>query len=123
MKELIIIVGILFFVIAVFTESSMKKKYNIDRKENPLSKPIKRVQFILLTICFITYLVILSTLLIKYDEFNALLMLFLFFIVISFIRGFIQWKYNRGANIWMQEIFGAIIFTIFFITFGFVMYY
>ena len=123
MKELIIIIGILFFVIAVFMESFVKRKYNIDRKGNPLSKPIKRLQFILLTICFIIYLVILSTLVIKYDEFNALLVLFLFFIVISFIRGFIQWKYNRGANIWMQEISGAIIFTIFFITFGFVVYY
>jgi hypothetical protein len=123
MKEIIIIVGILFFVIAVFIESWMKRKYNIDRKGNPLSKPIKMLQFSLLTICFILYLVTLSTLLIKYDEFNALLVLFLFFIVISFIRGFIQWKYNRRANIWMQEISGAIIFTILIIIFGFVFYY
>ena len=123
MKELVIIVGILFFVMAVFIESTMKRKYNIDRKSNPLSKPIKKLQFTLLAICFILYLVTLSTLLIKYDEFNALLVLFLFFIVISIIRGFIQWKYNRDANIWMQEISGAAIFTIVIIIFGFVLYY
>ena len=122
MTKLIIIICILLFVIAVFTESYVKRKYNIDRKSNPLSKPIKRVQFILLTICFIIYLVITSTLLIKYDEFNALLVLFLFFIVISFIRGFMQWKYNRGANIWRLEIFGAIIFTILVIIFGLILY-
>ena len=122
MKE-IIIVGIIFFVIAVTMEYYLKRKYNIDRKGNPLSKPIKRLKFILLTICFISYLVISSVLIFTYDDFQVMFVLIPFFIVISFIRGFMQWKYNRNANVWIQEIFSAISFTIFCITIGLLVYY
>ena len=121
MKELII-VGILFFVIAVVMEYSLKRKYNVDRKGNPLSKPIKRLQFILLTICFISYLVISSVLIFRYDDFNVMFVLIPFFIVISFIRGFMQWKYNRNANIWILENYGASILIIFFIVIGLMVY-
>ena len=122
MKE-IIIVGIIFFVIAVTIEYFVKRKFNIDRKRTPLSKPIKRLQFILLTICFISYLVISFAIIIKYGDFNLGFVVLPFFIVISFIRGFIQWKYNRKANVWIQEIFSAISFTIFCITIGLLVYY
>ena len=100
----------------------VKRKYNIDRKGNPLSKQIKKLQNILLTICFILYLVISSALIFTYDDFNVLFILIPFFIVISFIRGFMQWKYNRNANVWILEIYGAIILTIFFIIFGLMVY-
>ena len=121
MKELII-VGIVFIFIGFITEYLVKRKYNIDRKGNPLSKPIKERQFILLIICLIIYLVISSTLIFTYDDFNVLFILIPFFIVISFIRGFMQWKYNRYANIWLLETYGAIILTLFFIVIGLMVY-
>ena len=121
MKELII-VGILFIIIGFITEYLVKRKYNIDRKGNPLSKTIKERQFILLIICLIIYLVISSTLIFTYDEFNVLFILIPFFIVISFIRGFMQWKYNRNANIWILEIYSAVILIIFFIITGIMVY-
>ena len=121
MKELII-VGIVFIFIGFITEYLVKRKYNIDRKGNPLSKPIKERQFILLMICLIIYLVISSVLIFTYDEFNVMFLLIPFFIVISFIRGFMQWKYNRNANIWILEAYGASILIIFFIVFGLIVY-
>lgn len=121
MKELII-VGILFIFIGFITEYLVKRKYNIDRKGNPLSKPIKERQFILLIFCLIIYLVISSTLIFTYDDFNVLFLLIPFFIIISFIRVFMQWKYNRNANVWILEIYGAIVLTIFFIIFGLMVY-
>ncbi|MBO1913494.1 DUF4181 domain-containing protein, partial [Microvirga sp. 3-52] len=87
----------------------LKRKYEIDRKGNPLSKPIKRLQFILLTICFISYLVIAFSFTITNGDFNLLFVLIPFFIVISFIRGFMQWKYNRNAKVWILETYSAIL--------------
>jgi hypothetical protein len=122
MKELIIL-GILFIVIAFIMEYVLKRKFNIDRKGNPLSKQIKKRQFNLLMFCFVIYLVVLVTLTFKYDDFNTFFVLFPFFIVISFIRGFMQWKYNRNANIWILETFGAILLAIMFIVIGLVVNY
>jgi hypothetical protein len=121
MKELITL-GFLFIVIAFSMEYFLKKKFNIDRKGNPLSKPIKRRQFNLLTFLFIIYLVVSSTLIFQYDDFNTFLVIIPFLMVISFIRGFMQWKYNRNANIWILETFGAILFAIMFIVIGLVVY-
>jgi hypothetical protein len=121
MKELIIL-GILFIVIAFSMEYFLKRKFNIDRKGNPLSKPIKKRQFNLLTFCFFIYLVVSSTLIFQYDDFNTFFVIFPFLMVISFIRGYMQWKYNRNANIWILETFGAILFVIFFVVIGLVVY-
>ncbi|QUW20286.1 DUF4181 domain-containing protein [Sporosarcina sp. Marseille-Q4063] len=121
MKELIV-VGVVFIVIGFISEYFLKRKYNIDRKGNPLSKPIKKLQIILLTICFILYLVISSALVFTNDDFNVLFVLIPFFILISFIRGFLQWKYNGNANVWILETYSAIILIIFFIVIGLILY-
>jgi hypothetical protein len=121
MKALIIL-GFLFIVIAFIMEYFLKRKFNIDRKGNPLSKPIKKRQFNLLTFLFIIYLVVPSTLIFQYDDINPFFVIFPFLMVISFIRGYMQWKYNRNANIWILETFGAILFATMFIVIGLVVY-
>ena len=115
MKE-IIVVGLIFIIVGMVGQYYLQKKFNINEKVNTISKTTKRLQRIVLGIIFIIYLVILVALLIKYDEFNIIFLLVPFIIAVALVRAFTQWKYNRHANMWIQELFTAFMLSAFLIT-------
>ena len=104
MKE-IIIVGLIFIVIGLIGEYYLKKKFNINRKLNKMSELARRLQRIALSITFIIYMVTAFVLIFKYDDLNTFYIIMPYFIVISLIRFFVQWKYNRHANVWVLELY------------------
>lgn len=115
MKE-IIVVGLILIVIGIIGEYYLKKKFNINRKSNNIGKLAKRYQRIVLSIIFIIYMVTVFVLLIKYEDINVFFILVPFLIVISLVRMYIQFKYNRHANIWILELFTNSILLLYMIT-------
>ena len=119
MRE-IIVVGLIFIVVGIIGEYYLKKKFDTNRKVNNISKSIKWIQGIVLGLIFIVYMLIVTALLIKYDEFNVTYVLTSFVIVIALVRMFTQWKYNRQANIWILELFTAFLFLALLITMNYI---
>ena len=114
MKE-IIVVGLIFIVVGIIGQYYLQKKFNINGKVNNISKSAKRLQRIALGITFIIYMVTAFVLIFKYDELNVFYILMPYFIVISLIRLFTQWQYNRHANRWILELFTSFILLVYLI--------
>ena len=112
MDELLVFVVILF-VVAILGDSLLKRKFNISRKVNNMSKFARRLQFTLLTVIFIIYIVTSFLMIYKYEEFNILWIMLTFLVSISSVRGIMEWKYNHKANRWISEAYSAVIFIIF----------
>ena len=119
MKE-IIVVGLIFIVVGIIGQYYLQKKFNINGKVNNVSKSAKRLQRIILVITFVIYMVIIFVLLIKYDEFNIILVLIPFIIITSLVRTYTQWKYNRHANVWILELFTVFILLALLITMNYI---
>jgi len=119
LKE-IIVVGLIFIIVGLIGQYYLQKKFRINGKANNISKSIKRIQRIILGVAFIVYMVIIATSLIKYDDFNIVFVLIPFIMIISFVRGFTQWKYNRHANVWILELFTVFILIFLLVTMSYI---
>lgn len=108
----IIILGIILIIFAFSGEILLKKRFKIERKRNDMSRLAKRFQFILLAISYTAFIIVSIVFISADEEFNVLFIMFPFLFAVSAIRGFMEWKYNRVANRWISEIFGASFFTI-----------
>lgn len=109
----IIILGIILIIFAFAGEILLRKRFKIDRKKSNMSRFAKRFQFILLAIAYSAFIIASIIFISADEEFNVLFTILPFFFTVSAIRGFMEWKYNRGANRWISEIFGVSFFTIF----------
>lgn len=107
MKTLIIVV-VIFFIVIIIAERFLRVKYNINRKENTMSTVQKQIQFIGVIILFFGYLGISFALMSKDEELDIVWTLIPFILSLSVFRTFMQWRYNRQANMWITEIFGAV---------------
>lgn len=109
----IIVFAIILFGVAILGDSLLKRKFNINRKVNNMSQFAKRLQFSLLTVIFIIYIVTSFLMIYKYEELSILWVMLPFFVSISLVRGIIEWKYNHSANRWISEAYSTVIFIIF----------
>lgn len=87
MRE-VIIIGIILVPIAIVCDKVLRKKFNVNRKEDNMSKANKRAQFVILTISFFVYLILSIILIAKYEELNTMFLIVPFLLVISFFPCF-----------------------------------
>lgn len=108
MKTLIII-GIILVVVALVTTRFLTKRFSINEKENVMSKKHKRIEFIGVALLVFAFVVISFILMSKNPDINLLFVLIPFFLSISILRIFMEWRYNRKANRWILEIFSTLV--------------
>ncbi len=111
----IILFGIILIILSVIGGIFLEKRFKIKRKTNEMSPFAKRLQFILLAVIYLAFIIVSIRLISNDAEFNVLFTMLPFFFAISIVRGFMEWKYNRKAKRWISEIFGTFIFTTFFL--------
>lgn len=103
MKTLIII-GIILVVVALVTTRYLTKRFSINEKENVMSKKLKRILFIVVTLLVFAYIVISFILTSKNPDINLLSIFIPFYLSVSILSIFMEWRYNRQANRWILEI-------------------
>lgn len=114
--KVIIILSVILLVIGIILERFLRRKFNITRKLNTMSQKSKWVQSIVLILLLVIYLVVILTIFTRYEDVNIGIALIPFLLLTSLFNTFMQWRYNRQANVWITEIFtGIYILMIYFI--------
>lgn len=115
MKELIII-GIVIIIAGWLGERFLKKKLNITKKRNTMGNRAKSIQFFALGILMIGFIIIISissvTLATNNKNFNMFYYLVPYFIAVSVVRGFMDWKFNQPSKQWILQIYTVFLFCI-----------
>lgn len=115
MKELIII-GIVIIIAGWLGERFLKKKLNIIKKTNTMGNRAKSIQFFALGILMIGFIIVISissvTLATKNENFNMFYYLVPYFIVVSVVRGFMDWKFNQPSKQWILQIYTVFLYCI-----------
>ncbi|MDS9472832.1 DUF4181 domain-containing protein [Sporosarcina pasteurii] len=123
--QTLIVLGVIYLVLVLGTDYYLKKTYQIDRKKNTLDKKPRYLQFTLLSIVFVVYIVTAIYMIIVLEEFNTLLIVLPFLLAVTLIRGIFQRIYNRLEKIWILEYNQAVwivalyLFILFFYPFSF----
>lgn len=107
MKTLIII-GIILVIVSTLISRFLTKRFSIDYKENTMSKKHKRIQFVGVILTVFAYMVVSFRVTSKDPDVNLVLLLIPFFLIISILNIFMEWRYNRKANRWILEIFSTL---------------
>ncbi|MCG7335617.1 DUF4181 domain-containing protein [Sporosarcina sp. ACRSM] len=108
-----IIIGVILCLL-IIGDYVLRRKLKVLKHEKMDPRP-KRIENIGVTILFIGYMIISTTLIFKYDDVNILLIMFPFFIVLSSFRAFMEWRFNRQARKWAMEIYSLSVLSIFII--------
>lgn len=106
MKTLIII-GIILVIVSTVISRFLTKRFSIDHKENVMSKKHKQIQFVGVILTVFAYMMVSFRVTSKHPDVNLVLLLIPFFLVISILRIFMEWRYNRQAKRWIMEIFST----------------
>ena len=110
MKDMIVII-IVVGIVLIIGEYFLKRKLNVLMHEK-MGPRAKRFETIGVSILFIGYLVISTTLILGNEEVNVLFIIFPFFVILSTFRAFMEWRYNRHAKKWAMEIFSIIAISV-----------
>ena len=107
-KELIII-GIVLIIAVWLGERFLKRKLHITKKTNTMDDRAKSLQFFALAILMIGFVIgsIMGsvTLATKYENFNFVYFLGPYLILVSMVRGFMDWKFNQPSKQWILQIY------------------
>lgn len=116
MKTLIII-SIILVIVSTLISRFLTKRFSIDYKENIMSKKHKRIQFVGVILTVFAYMVVSFRVTSKDPDVNLVLLLIPFFLIISILNIFMEWRYNRKANRWISEIFSTLVILALYLSF------
>lgn len=100
--KLLIILAI-YLLVSLPGDFYLKRKFEINRKESPLSEHAKKIRKRLTFLIGISYFIAIIVVIFKYEELNIFLIIVPYILVISLIQGGIERKYNREAKVWILE--------------------
>ena len=116
MKTLIII-GVILVIVSTVISRFLTKRFSIDQKENIMSKKHKQIQFVGVILTVIAFIVTSFIVTSKHPDINLVLLLIPFFLIVSILRIFMEWRYNRKANRWILEIFSTLFILAIYLSF------
>lgn len=111
MKELIII-GIVLIIAGWLGERFLKRKLNIIKKTNTMDNRAKSIQFFALGILMIGFIIATINLASRDEGFNAFYLMVPYFIAVTTVRGFIDWKFNQPSKQWILQIYTVFLYCI-----------
>ena len=103
-KELIII-GFVLIIAGWLGERFLKKKLNITKKTNTMDNRAKRLQFFAMGILVIGFIAATMNLVSEDDGFNMFYIKMSYFIAVTVVRGFFDWKFNQPSKQWVLQIY------------------
>lgn len=112
-----IIIGIILVIVSTLISRFLTKRFSIDYKENIMSKKHKRIQFVGVILTVFAYMVVSFRVTSKDPDVNLVLLLIPFFLIISILNIFMEWRYNRKANRWISEIFSTLVILALYLSF------
>ncbi|KAA0965029.1 DUF4181 domain-containing protein [Sporosarcina sp. ANT_H38] len=111
MKE-IIIIGIVLIIAGWLGERVLKRKLNITKKTNTMDDRAKKIQFFALGILMMGCIIGSVTLVTENESFNMFYIMVPYFIVVSMVRGFMDWKFNQPSKQWILQIYAVFLYCI-----------
>lgn len=111
MTELIII-GVVLIIVGVLGRIYLEKKLNIIKRTNTMTHCAKSVQFFTLFILVIIYLIAVIVLSLKYETSNLVYILLPYLLLLSSVKGFMDWKFNKPSKQWVLHIYELILYCV-----------